>query len=561
MNSILALKEISQNISLLYVEDNKLLREVFQSYLQKFFQNIEVCTNGLEALEAYKEKCYDIVVTDINMPFMDGLMMSEKIKEINPYQHIIIISAYKDIANYEKAIKIGIDGYISKPINYEQTNLILYKTALHIKNAKENEEYKLHLEKLVELKTQEMKKHYVTDQLTGLYNRVYLDEQLTSDQNRKTILLLNIDNFSIVNYNFGFVIGDEILQKVVKMLKEFQGDFFTLYRLQGDEFLFLAKGEKLQEAKLLAKKIQDSFAKINITHKHISINISFTIAIDSGFGNDILRTTSLTINEIREIGKNSIAIYSKDSSFEKLQKNNLFWIEKIKECFNGDKIAVYFQAIENIKTKKIDKYEVLARIIDGDNIIMPGQFLKPLAISGMLTFFTKKIIDLAFAYIQDKDVKITINLTGEDFKENYLVDFLQKKAKEYNITPSRVVLEILESVSTISEEVVLKQLIELKRLGYKIAIDDFGTENSNFSRLLTLKVDFIKIDGSFIKNLDTDTNAQEIVKAIVHFAHNIGCKVIAEFVHNEIIYDKIIEFDIDLAQGYYISEPKAKMVF
>ena len=223
-------------------------------------------------------------------------------------------------------------------------------------------------------------------------------------------------------------------------------------------------------------------------------------------------------------------------------------------------MAVYFQAIKNTKTKKIDKYEVLARIIDGDQIVMPAQFLKPLALSGMLSFFTKKVIDLAFAYIQDKDVKITINITGEDFKENYLVDYLQEKSKEYKISSSRVVLEILESVSTISEEIVLKQLLELKKLGYKIAIDDFGTENSNFSRLLTLKVDYIKIDGSFIKNLDTDINAQEIVKAIVLFAHNIGCKVIAEFVHNEIIYDKITEFDIDLAQGYYVSKPKGEII-
>lgn len=560
MENIAQLKNLAKGVSLLYVEDNDDLREAFAHYLKNFFDNLVICKDGQEGLEAYKTKQFDIVVTDIEMPRMNGLEMSQAIKLITPYQHILIISAYKDTSNYEKAIKIGIDGYVLKPIEFEQVNETLIKVCMHINSIKENEKYKNHLEDLLEQKTLEIKEQYVTDALTGLNNRIYLDEKL-KDQKEHTIVLFNIDNFSIFNYNFGFGVGDEIIKETAKVLRKFMDDDFTLFRMQGDEFVFLTLGKKFEQAKELAEKVKAYFALNAVQLEKLKLHISFTIAIDAGEKNDLLRSASLAVQEIREIGKNHIGVYDKESGFEQLQKNNLMWIDKIKGCLQENRFTVYFQALKKIKTGEIKKYEALARLISPENeVISPFVFLKPLAMAGLLTEFTKQIIDKAFAFVQDKEIVISINITGEDFKEKYLVSYLEAKREEYGIKASSIILEILESVSIIDSDVVLTQLKELKALGYKIAIDDFGTENSNFSRLLTLKVDFIKIDGSFIKNITTDTNAQEIVKAIVLFAHNIGCEVIAEFVHNKEVYDLVAEYDIDFAQGYYISEPKPTLI-
>lgn len=560
MNNAQQLKKIGENLCILYVEDNHFLREAFQVYLEKFFKRVDVSENGVDALGLYKNNYYDIVITDIRMPEMDGLSLAQEIKAINMLQHIIIVSADKDSISYSKAIRLGIDGYILKPIDYEQTQLLLLKTANNIQNTKENEEYKKHLEELVIKKTEEMKENYIRDHLTNLHNKVYLEEQLQK-HDEQTLILLNIDNFSIINYNFGFAVGDKILKEVVRVLRLFENNLFRLYRFQGDEFIFFANSLSLEKAKELANIIKEYFLKNQIVFEQISLNISFTIAIDSGENQDVLRTSSLTIQETREIGKNNIGVYSHDSKFEALQKNNLLWIEKIKDCMNDGRVTIYFQAIKNIKTQKIQKYEVLGRMITTDNeLVMPNVFLKLLTLSGMLTRFTKIIIDKAFAFAKTRDIMITINITSEDFKENYLIDFLEIKSKEYNVSQSRVVLEIVESVSMISEDNVLLQLKELKRLGYKLAIDDFGTENSNFSRLLTLKVDFIKIDGSFIKNLNEDKNAQEIVKAIVLFSHKIGSQVVAEFVHSKDIYDIVNEYNIDFAQGYHVGLPQADII-
>lgn len=285
------------------------------------------------------------------------------------------------------------------------------------------------------------------------------------------------------------------------------------------------------------------------------------MAIDASNGEDLLRSTSLTLQEVRQIGKNHIGVYNPDSHFETLQKNNLIWIEKIKACMSNNSFHVFYQPIKDIRTGEIKKYEALSRIVTPENeIIGPHMFLKPLALAGLLNDFTRRVIDMVFAFMRDKGKVVSINITGEDFKENYLVDYLEEKRKEYGLEASSIILEILESVSTIESHVVLEQLKALKALGYKLAIDDFGTENSNFSRLLTLKVDFIKIDGSFIKNIASDINSQEIVKAILLFAHNIGCEVIAEFVHNQEVYETISLYGLDYAQGYYVGEPKPNLI-
>ncbi len=155
------------------------------------------------------------------------------------------------------------------------------------------------------------------------------------------------------------------------------------------------------------------------------------------------------------------------------------------------------------------------------------------------------------------DTAFSINIADYDLREGFLIPFLEQKISRYGINPQNVILEILESISVQDTKEAIEQIGELKKMGFRLAIDDFGTESSNFSRLLDLDVDFIKVDGSFIKRLDSDKNSQKITESIVSFAKSIGAEVIAEFVHSKEVYEKVKEYGIDYAQGYYIGEPKA----
>lgn len=551
-----AFKNLSKELSVLYVEDNKELRESFAFYLKKLFPNVSSKENGLEGLQEYKNNKYDIVITDINMPLMTGLEMSKEIKAINNEQHILIVSAYKDIENYVEAIRIGIDGYILKPIEFEQVNKVLYKIALQIKSVKENIQYKDHLEDLVLQKTNELKQKYITDELTQLPNRKYLEEMI-SNKSANTFVLLNIDNFSIINHNFGFDIGDQILKNIASKLKEFQNDDFKLARIQSDEFVYFSKKESYDDGIDLAQKIQNYFNNEKIVYKEISLNLTFSYAVDASLNRELLKSTSLILQEVRESGKNLIGIYKEDSEFEKKQKQNLFWLGQIREYIKNDNLKVLFQPLKDIANDQIIKYEALTRVISTDGtLVMPGEFMEALSMSGFMQEFTKKVIIEALKAVKNTQKVVSVNITCQDFADGYLLEFLKQKCKEYKVKHEQIIIEVLEQVSSVNEAQSLTQLQELQKNGFKIAIDDFGTEHSNFGRLLTLNVDFIKIDGSFIKNIDTDTNSKEIVKAVINFAHNLGIKVIAEFVHNEKVYEIIKELGVDFAQGYYISEPK-----
>lgn len=550
------LKELLKNLSVLYVEDDDTLRATFTAYLNKLFFNVVSKSNGEEGLQEYKNNSYDIIITDINMPKMTGLEMASQIRLLNSEQHILIVSAYKDIQNYIEAIRIGIDGYILKPIEFEQVNATIYKIAKQIKEVQENIKYKDHLEELVLQKTEQLKKKYIIDDLTSLPNRNYLEE-LIAQNLVNTIVLLNVDNFSIINHNFGFEVGDQLLKMAAFELKDFENETFTLIRLQSDEFIFFSQNEALEEAKGLVSKIQAHFNAKKIVYKKISVNLTFSYAIDSSSYRELLKTTSLALQEVRLLGNNHIGVYSENSSFEKKQKQNLFWLGQIREYIENDNIKVLFQPLKDIKNNEIIKYEALTRVVSPDgSLVLPGEFLEALSLTGLMPEFTKKVILKALEAIEGTNIIVSVNITHEDFADGYLLEFLKQNCKKFGIKHEQIIIEVLEQVSSINETDSLKQLHELQKNRFQIAIDDFGTEHSNFGRLLTLNVDFIKIDGSFIKNIDSDTNSKEIVKAVINFAHNLNIKVIAEYVHNEVVYDIIKKLGIDFAQGFYISKPK-----
>jgi EAL domain-containing protein (putative c-di-GMP-specific phosphodiesterase class I) len=171
------------------------------------------------------------------------------------------------------------------------------------------------------------------------------------------------------------------------------------------------------------------------------------------------------------------------------------------------------------------------------------------------------MINKSFKFFQDKTHQFSINITERDLLENYMADFLNEKMEIYNIVPSRVTFEILENITLAKNNAkITEQLNRLRDMGFKIAIDDFGIENSNFSRLLEIDLDFIKIDGVFIKNLKENTRNRTITKAIVNLSKTLGIKTIAEYVEDEEIYDIIKDCGIDYAQGYYIGKPESILI-
>ena len=373
--------------------------------------------------------------------------------------------------------------------------------------------------------------------------------------------LINVDNFSNINNAYGYEIGTEVLGEIKKYLNVAKPEQTRLYSCYSDKFAFLDERE-LQADELLrvAEAMLSFFSQLELVVKGIEMRISLSIGISKGSGLVNISQAETAIEELRKAKRNHCLIYNEDSEFVRKQKRNIYWILKIKEAVENEDILAYFQPIINNHTGKIEKYECLARLRDADEIISPYYFLDAARVTGNISYVTRSLITQSFKKFSETDYEFSINIAASDFLLDYLEYFLLKNAKKYNIDPSRVVLEMLEDITTLDSGTTMQQLNALRERGFKLAIDDFGAENSNLSRLLEIHPDYLKIDGQFIRNIVDDTKSQTIVDGIVSICKKSGIKIIAEYVHNEAVQKKMKELGVDYSQGYYFGEPRAELV-
>lgn len=557
MNDLKKTKEVTKNLRALYVEDDSVARSQLQDILKMLFSEIYIAEDGLLGLEIFKKNStkIDLIITDVQMPRLNGLDMSREIKAINGDQHILVLSAHNDTGYFESAINIGVDGFIIKPIVTDKFLQSIYKAAQAIQNQKLQESYQGEIERRLIERTNELERSLITDEITELYNKTKLNIELSTPGNY-TIVLINIDNFDHINSTYGFEIGDKVLFSVARFLESISPPNSKLFRLPSDEMAFLFDNIDINSAESFAEMVIADISKNSIQIDDVEIHITCTIGITQGRGREMLLDAHIAMKEIREIGKNRYHIYdATKSSLQVKQKSNIEWFKKVKKALENDLVVPYFQPIVNNQNGLVEKYECLARIIDVNRIITPNYFIDPARLVGMLPNITKVMIKKCCEVFGAREDEFSINITEHDLKDGYLIEYLQEHLNKNSISPNRLVLEILENISAQGSEDALKQLIDLKNLGIKIALDDFGSEKSNFYRLQELNVDYLKIDGSFIKNIDTNENCYKIAKTIKHMADSLNAKVIAEFVCNESVYNKIMELGIEYSQGYYFGKP------
>ena len=393
-----------------------------------------------------------------------------------------------------------------------------------------------------------------TDTLTGLGNRYKLTSDILKSK-KPALAILNIDNFSQINDFYGHIVGDHIIKEFGdKINKNKCEKECMVYHLQGDEYVLfnsnISKDEFLHKIKRILKKLEDM--KVVVQGEYLSFSFSLGISFESS--KNILTTADMALKIARKENK-TLIVYRDDISLTKEYQNNLKWSKKVKEALQEERIVPVFQAIVNNETGAWEKYESLVRLEDNSKLITPYFFLDISKQTKHYTSITKVMIEKSFEMFKDKELEFSLNLTIEDILNNEIQTFIFTILDFYNIG-SRVVFEIVESESIENFDEVLKFINKIKSYGCKIAIDDFGTGYSNFEYLMKLNADFIKIDGSLIKDIDSNKNGQIVVSTIVDFAKKMGIKTIAEFVETKEILDIIKELGVDYSQGYFFSQPK-----
>jgi diguanylate cyclase (GGDEF)-like protein len=270
--------------------------------------------------------------------------------------------------------------------------------------------------------------------------------------------LLNIDNFSNINNAYGYEVGNEVLCWVTRYLNISKPNFATLYRLYSDRFVLIDE-QKLEKRELIktAEAILSFFSQTEfLINGDIELKVSLSIGISTGTGLVNILHAEMAIKELRESKRNHYNIFNPDSKFIKNEYMNIYWILKINEAVANEDIVAYFQPIVNNHTGKIEKYECLARLRDDDKIISPYCFMNAAKVTGNLSYVTKSLIAQSFKKFSGTDYEFSINITSADFSSDYLELFLLKNVHKYDINPSRVVLEMLEDITTLDSGTIMQ---------------------------------------------------------------------------------------------------------
>jgi diguanylate cyclase (GGDEF)-like protein len=569
------LYKYTQNLHLLYVEDDENLRTETVEILEDFFASVEVCDDGAAGLEKYRAFYkkngfyFDIVITDINMPVMNGIDMSENIMALNPKQSIFVVSAYNEPHYLTKLINMGVDKFLIKPLQTKQLVQALYKKSKDIYNEKLSDEYhdKLAnmtniLEKQVKERTKQLEHQLAYDNLTGLFNRHILSEDLKKEK-FAMLTLVDIDRLQFINDIYGPEIGNQVIIKVANILSTYARQTgCRLYRTSGDEFALTHKSMPFEESFAFITELSKMTTNMNLFIEEImqEVNVDTTIGLALKSDN-ILTHADIALKHAKN-NHHQYVIYNNALNFLDKMQEVVEWKNKIEIAIATNNIIPVFQPIVNTKGE-ILKYETLMRlriVEEGkEKLISPYFFLDTAIKTKLYPQLSYRIISAALESLKSGDHTLSINLAYNDFTNPDIINLLSDELSNHEIG-NRLIFEIVESENIGDYEILKNFIDQFRSFGVRIAIDDFGAGFSSFQHIVQTSPDYIKIDGSLVKDIDSDLSSLTIVKAIVQFSQELGIKVIAEFVHSEHILNILQSLGIKEFQGFYFYEPEPKLV-
>lgn len=419
------------------------------------------------------------------------------------------------------------------------------------------------------------------DDLTSLPSRHRLESALkislskTHNLHRTCALLyIDIDQFRIINDTMGHDRGDRLLIKMADLIKNNAPDNALIARIGSDEFGILIDDVDeivaIDLAHLISNQL-DSFI-CGETDTQMKINASIgVVAMQPGTEDKTATEVLARADQACHIAKertDKVFLYNADdSAIQSLQRTRQC-VTLVRKAISNDWFDLYLQPIVKLADESVSHYEVLVRMIDNQgDMHSPDIFVPAAESSGLINKLDFWVVDRALSLLErlpleQANVSLSINLSGDGLETPAILQLIKSKLEYHSINPTRIMFELTETAAVKDVQKTRETISKLRALGCRFAIDDFGTGFSSFSYIKNYPVDFIKIDGMFIKNLPNEPTDQILVKSMIEIAHNLGKKVIAEYVENEEIMDLLRQYGTDYVQGYHLGRPMpAKQVF
>jgi len=558
--------DTDSQLRLLIVEDSEddailLLRALKKGGIEPIYQVVDTEDSLKNALE---NELWDIVITDHNMPGFTSFQVLELTRQYGVDLPVLIVSGLigEDVA--VSAMKAGAHDYIMK------NNLSRLIPAIR-REVSDSSVRKA--KRLAESTLEHMAFH---DSLTDLANRREFERRLAhalqdaQETGRHHVLLyLDLDQFKIVNDTSGHVAGDELLKQISKILSCHIRSDDTLARLGGDEFGVLLRGCDASHAQRVAETLCEEVREYRFVwhNKPFSVSLSVGMVVISNAYNstsELLSHADLACYAAKDRGRNNVQLYQSDDSEMQQRQADMQWTSRIQDALQTDSFILYQQEMVPLQAHNADGFrtEFLVRLQQGKTIVPPGAFIPAAERFGLMPRIDRRVIDMAFSYLdrtalgRQSTGTFFINLSGSSLSDGELYGYIRNLVEKYSILPERVCFEITETSAIANLNQTINFIEQSRKDGFEFALDDFGSGMSSFSYLRALPVDYLKVDGGFVRNLLDDPIDLSIVDACNSIGHAAGLKTIAEFVETDAIKERVTELGLDYAQGFGIAKPK-----
>lgn len=553
----------SRILHLLIVDDSEddvfLLTETLRKAGLTFeYQQVD---NAADLHNHLQEHAWDVVITDHHMVGFSSEGTLDIVRQHDMALPVIIVSGEIGEEVAVRAMHAGAQDYIMKD------NLNRLVPAI-LREHKQYESSKVHQ------KTEEdyrfLRYH---DKLTNLVNRQEFEARIQTalrevrlSHQTHALMLLDLDQFKLVNDTCGHIAGDELLVRTTRILKAQIRENDTLARLGGDEFGILLeccnKQVALETGHRIRKAVNESrFIWEGQTYE-VSISIGLVEINDQAADHQqLLSCADIACYAAKDHGRGGVVWFTPNDEEYNKRKKEMQWAPRLRQAVEENRFVLYHQPMTSLHNKPGIHSEFLLRLKDHNGLIAPGLFLPAAERYNLMPLIDRWVVRNVFDYLARSGLgrqplgTYFINLSGSTLSDQSFFDDIKSLQKEFNVEPERICFEITET-SAIDNLVDAVEFIgEIREQGFKFALDDFGVGLSSFSYLKTIPVDYLKIDGSFVSNMLDNNIDRGIVSSCNQIAHAAGLQTIAEFVEHDRVKDALRAIGVDFAQGFGICKP------
>ncbi len=537
-------------VSILVIEDSNVLREEIGDILRLEGYEVWEAENGRVGLELAKLRRPTMILCDVVMPEMDGLSVLRAVRQNHETETIplIFLTGQADKRDIRRGMELGADDYLTKPFTAEEL--------LGAVRARLQKQARLAAHRQPTVKNE----YTPCDPVTGLPNAQALELSLTAAIARAGVGLVVVDfgNFDALEGVLGSDVGKELLPQIAQRLRSGLPESTLVARTREAEFALLVLGNPLDNLEAVARACLQLLATaftLNgrdvVLHAHIGLAAA---PHHASRAEELMRCARLAVQAARQEGHNTICWFSTT-----LQARTTELVEFNGELYRAiaqDELVLYFQPIVRLATGRCEAFEALVRWQHPtQGLLTPSRFIPVAENSGSILALTEWVLAQAILSACRSPVPIAVNLSSYDCQREDLVETVTKLLRDRRVSPQSLQVEITESAIVKQMETTMANLQKLRAMGIRVAIDDFGTGYSSLSYLKYLPADKLKIDRSFVKDLEMDGNDTAILPAILEMARRLSLETIAEGVETEEQEAFLQEHRCDCAQGYLYSPP------